>query len=664
MQIDHRRHSFIRLCLSTLAGVGIALCLFGAARTQANGSVLLSGLNTKNFPVVQASLTAYDANNEFIRDLKAANILLHEGTQEITPFSFQYSRPGVQFVTAISLGPAMSVRDGEGKSRFDYLKSELLIQAGYFAADEQDDFSLVVAGGPELVHNPSIQEWADTAANFEPDNLRNSQADLEILGRALEIANDPTPRPGMGRAILYITPPHPLSSSPGLLNLAATAKQHGVRIFVWLVASPADALTVNSDALKELAVQTGGKFQNFDQPKVYPAINADLEPFRSLYTLGYTSTLRANGIYTVSAEVRVSDVSLVSNPIDIQVNLQVPNPIFAGLPVRIERWGNPITTTSSLSQPSMFEFDPDQQVVDIFIEFPDGHTRDVAKSILYVNDQAVDVNENAPFDRFDWDISGIVDNSTSVLRVEVVDSLGLTGSSMEMPVEIHIDLPKTATASQQISLRIILMIFLGLLALSALVGLGLLLAGRLQPRLLGQGRKWQKTPRRSSPATIPLTQPQTKPVPKPAGQTRRLPTWISRLQYAPVDTTTQPLAYLTPFDAEGEPCAPIPIQSNETTFGSDGGKASWTIDDPSLQGLHARLRREGSFYRLLDEGSVAGTWINYCEVPPGGARLYHGDLVHFGKIGFRFTLRDTRHPRKAQVTLYTGHTRNSSNETH
>jgi pSer/pThr/pTyr-binding forkhead associated (FHA) protein len=95
---------------------------------------------------------------------------------------------------------------------------------------------------------------------------------------------------------------------------------------------------------------------------------------------------------------------------------------------------------------------------------------------------------------------------------------------------------------------------------------------------------------------------------------------------------------------------PIPIASEEITFGRDPLQAIQVLDDPSVDELHARLRKEadGSF-RLLDEGSTAGTWINYVPVSRDGARLEHGDLVHIGRISFRFTEREPERVRKPVI---------------
>jgi fermentation-respiration switch protein FrsA (DUF1100 family) len=90
---------------------------------------------------------------------------------------------------------------------------------------------------------------------------------------------------------------------------------------------------------------------------------------------------------------------------------------------------------------------------------------------------------------------------------------------------------------------------------------------------------------------------------------------------------------------------------DELTFGLDPTLATMIVDDPSIEGLHARLLRDpdGTF-RLVDEGSVAGTWVNYLPVTGEGQLLRHGDLVHFGRVGFRFTQREPLPVEKPVIT--------------
>lgn len=85
----------------------------------------------------------------------------------------------------------------------------------------------------------------------------------------------------------------------------------------------------------------------------------------------------------------------------------------------------------------------------------------------------------------------------------------------------------------------------------------------------------------------------------------------------------------------------IPLARQEITLGKDPQRATQVLDSPTVDDLHARLYRddEGHFY-LADQGSVAGTWINFAPVTTSGARLEHGDLIHIGKVMFRFELTD------------------------
>jgi hypothetical protein len=99
------------------------------------------------------------------------------------------------------------------------------------------------------------------------------------------------------------------------------------------------------------------------------------------------------------------------------------------------------------------------------------------------------------------------------------------------------------------------------------------------------------------------------------------------------------------------PRATILLTRPEITLGSDPKQAIQVLDNPSVDGLHARLFQsaEGDFY-IADAGSVAGTWVNYAPVAREGIRLEHGDLIHLGRVSFRFELTSPRRIRQPVVT--------------
>jgi predicted component of type VI protein secretion system len=80
----------------------------------------------------------------------------------------------------------------------------------------------------------------------------------------------------------------------------------------------------------------------------------------------------------------------------------------------------------------------------------------------------------------------------------------------------------------------------------------------------------------------------------------------------------------------------VTIGAGETILGSDPNQATWAFSDPAIAPVHARLWIEDGKTYIQDEGSAAGTWVNYILVPEEGIRLRQGDQVHIGGKTFRF----------------------------
>jgi predicted component of type VI protein secretion system len=112
------------------------------------------------------------------------------------------------------------------------------------------------------------------------------------------------------------------------------------------------------------------------------------------------------------------------------------------------------------------------------------------------------------------------------------------------------------------------------------------------------------------------------------------------------------IAHLTPLVGSDEPTLPEPLRiiADDVTLGSDPLHATLVINDRSIEGVHARIRHEGNTFVISDNGSVAGTWVNYQAVPEAGTQLEHADIIHLGGVVFRFNLAEPGLPRKILVT--------------
>jgi len=59
-------------------------------------------------------------------------------------------------------------------------------------------------------------------------------------------------------------------------------------------------------------------------------------------------------------------------------------------------------------------------------------------------------------------------------------------------------------------------------------------------------------------------------------------------------------------------------------------------EDLTVSRQHANLMLEGNHYRIFDEGSTSGTWVNGRQVPDYGVELMDGDEIHLGAVHLLF----------------------------
>lgn len=59
-------------------------------------------------------------------------------------------------------------------------------------------------------------------------------------------------------------------------------------------------------------------------------------------------------------------------------------------------------------------------------------------------------------------------------------------------------------------------------------------------------------------------------------------------------------------------------------------------EDLTVSRQHANMMLEGNRYRIFDEGSTSGTWVNGRQVPEYGVELADGDEIHLGAVHLIF----------------------------
>ena len=220
--------------------------------------------------------------------------------------------------------------------------------------------------------------------------------------------------------------------------------------------------------------------------------------------------------------------------------------------------------------------------------------------------------------QFQWDISQLASGSHTV-AVRVQDDLGLTAESRPVQVTLALSGPSLMLLADDYSLIALVV------ALAALV-LVIFLLTRRRDSLSSAGR-------RISQKIHAATQPWR-------------PDHLVEGKGA--------AAYLL-VEEEGEgPAQPVPLVSANTRIGRDESLVNLQFEDLTVSRLHARISREpdGS-YRIYDEGSTSGTYVNFQRVPMGGQLLRPNDLLLLGRLRLRFMSEDVR-LRRAPEPLQAG----------
>jgi hypothetical protein len=614
--------------------IWIHILILGVANNstsaQEGSQVRLAPINTEDFPRITSHLDVRTPEGEFIFGLERQSVRIIEDGNQVPVLELEPLRTGVQFVLAISPGPPFEIRDVQGVSRYEYLSEALAGWANSRAGSTVDDLSIVVADGPELTHLPDIENWLSTLKSYSPTGSETGP-DFDVLARALDVAADATTNPGMGRAVLFVTPLPSQDVSLGLQSLAARANQQGVKIFIWLVASSELFFSPEAQQMMLLAEQTGGKLFAYSGQEVIPSPEEFLEGIRNAYSLAYNSQITTSGPHQASAEVNVGGQRIASQIQDFDLEVMPPSITFVSPPMEIER-----VSTEDENEPEILV--PNSQDLEVLVEFPDGHVRPLSKTTLYINGEEYKTNISEPFNRFTWDLNEINSSAEYILEVEVEDGLGLTSKSLASSVLVTVGNP-SANPLRIISQNRALIAGIMVAVSGVVLFLVLILGGRLRP---GFWREYRRRNKVSDPVTQPVQFVQEQPVPRRA-------TWINRLRWPSGRiTSTQFAQFVRLSDTNQEDTyPPIVITSQVASFGSDPDQADQLVKDGSVAELHARLTHESQgVFRLTDEGSIAGTWVNYAPIPSEGIILEQGDLVHIGRVGFRFIMRNPRRVRK------------------
>ena len=218
---------------------------------------------------------------------------------------------------------------------------------------------------------------------------------LEVLAAALQVASDPIARPGMERAILFITPPQGSDVSLGLQSIISSANKQNIHIYVWLLAAPEVFRIARNQPAAQPGRPDAWRFFRFSRDEPVPDLETLLEPLRYIYQLGFSSQVTAPGTHQVIGQVTTSAGMITTSPQSFELNFELPAPTMLDIPGEIVRTFavQPTPGTAAISADLL----PEEQVLNIKVAFPDGYDRPLTLTRLYVDGAVAAENSHHSF---------------------------------------------------------------------------------------------------------------------------------------------------------------------------------------------------------------------------------------------------------------------------
>lgn len=385
--------------------------------------------------------------------------------------------------------------------------------------------------------------------------------------------------------------------------------------------------------LKQLADGTGGLAISLSNPEEVSQLWQRIAAFRNQTLVQYTVEDVTGGDFPV-------EVSLASNPqITDTTTVTVP-PGAPTITLEIPADDRELTLPD-LNQPVNLSLSTE-------VAWLDSVERQVEQAQLLVNGIVAQELDPGKLDRFDVQVGNFV-FGTNRLQVDVVDDQGNRASSATVILTINqgeTQLPEAVqpdSLTDRIWTRIVdLRLYIGTCLTLLVLMIIFIVLGRIVSRspALSQLGLFYYISR------IPIFGRFYRQVDRARYTGQRAEVYRRQFsRYVPevrsVDDKKGPSApseaYLEILEARTRMPSRINLESVEQHLGRSSKQANIVFkDDPTVSRLHATIAQEGSDFRIFDEQSTSGTYVNEQHVPQHGLQLIDGDEIRLGAVRLRF----------------------------
>lgn len=558
---------------------------------ELSARVVIEELDTREFPKLSMSFKIPGGLEEDT-SLSASQVNVIENDQQIGVDTLTSEYVGVHFGLVINPERTLVLNYPSGFSNYDRMLTAMRELGSDLTPVTGDVYSLFI--NPDI-HYDQIANYTEWKSALEAytENQRQMTSSLQSLEDAIRILTSNPP--SRETALVYMTPYIEPDQIPALIALIQEAGEAGIPVHIWMTAAAVVIGSAYQTDLQAVCATWGGSLTILSGSQIPTNPREYLKGKGYRYTVTWQSQIRSGSTQQISLRLSPSAGAVLTSAVS-EVALEV-------LPTSVKFSNLPDQLILTIQNDDLI--DPAELAIQAAIEFPDGFPREILNSSLYANGDLIQERQAPPFGDFLLDLSPYRDQEKLSLQLYLEDALGFETRSEMKYIELTWLDPK-ADAPKPLESNLWLWLGLGLAAL------GLLAVIVLPTRLK---KKTVKTAE-SEPAvaSAPRIEPES---------------------YMPVKT----YGSLIKLDRDNTPSAekPLLLVKEVTLIGKDPHLANLVLNDEALEALHAEIHAfpDGST-RLTDFHTTAGTYVNFEAVDTKGVEIHHGDILHFGRLSYRF----------------------------
>jgi len=557
---------------------------------ESTPKVVIEDLDTREFPKLTLTFKIPGGLEEST-SLTASQVSVIENDKQLAVDSLSSEYVGVHFGLVINPERTLVLTYPSGYSNYDRMLAAMRELGSDLTPVTGDVYSLFINPDVHYDRLENYTEWKKMLEGYK-ENQRQMNSSLQsFIDAVRQLTSSPTDKETV---LVYMTPYIEPAEIPALTALIQQAGEAGIPVHIWMTAAP---IVIGSAYQTDLqaACQTWGGSLTILSGSQIPLNPRDyLKGMGYRYSVSWMSEVRSGSTQKISLRLAPAGGEVLTSAVrDFALEVMPTRLSFSNLPQEL---------TVTIQSEELIE--PANLPIQAVIAFPDGFPREVLSTSLYANGILVQQRDEPPYGDFVLDLDSFRDQTKLNLQLTVEDALGFeTRSEMKSVALTWFD----PTANQPKPLFSNPWVWLGL----GLAALGLMAVIFIPTRL-----------RRKT----------AEPV---ASETTAAPAKLEPESFVPVRT----FGSLIKLDRDNTPCAekPLLLIKEITLIGKDPQLANLVLSDEALEPLHAEIHAfADGRTRLTDFHTVAGTYVNFKAVDTKGVEIHHGDILHFGRLSYRF----------------------------